>query len=46
MKQMKIARKNFVIPTGGKIDQDYLEAISEEMADIVVPKTIPARLQD
>lgn len=43
---MKIARKNFVIPTGGRLDLEYLEAISEEMADMVVPKIIPARLQD
>lgn len=43
---MKIARKNFVIPTGGRLDTEYLEAMSEEMADMAIPRIFPIRFQD
>jgi hypothetical protein len=41
-----MTRKHIVIPSGGRIDSDYLEALSEEMADLVMPKATHARLQD
>lgn len=41
-----MTRTNIVIPNGGRVDLEYLEDLSDLMADLPMPKLTHLRLQD